>query len=270
MVVLVMQRLHANDLTGHLLAKNASNWHHLCLPAISPCKTIYSYKGYEKSFNEGEILHENREGIEEINRAKQELGSYAFAAQYLQNPVILKGGMVEIDWFKRYDNAPQNTKIMQSWDTAIKTGNNNDVSVCTIWTESENGYYLIDVFAKKMEYPELKRCVVSLAEKWLAEVVIIEDKASGQSLIQDLKRETKLPIIAVNPKSDKISRFAAVTALIEAGRVWLPKHATWLVDYETQILSFPNAAHDDMVDSSSQFLNWVRNKKKVNPSLRVL
>jgi len=85
-----------------------------------------------------------------------------------------------------------------------------------------------------------------------------------------LRRETKLAIIPINPKNDKVSRFAAITALIEAGRVFLPDNANWLVDYETEVMGFPNAPHDDMVDSTSQFLNWIRSKNKLKPTIRVL
>lgn len=269
-VVVVMQRLHDSDLTGHSLSKGGRKWHHLCLPTISDRSVRYYYKNRRKTFKKGELLNNSREGKKEIEEIKQDLGSYAFAAQYLQQPVILKGGMVDINWFRRYKNLPDRGSLFQSWDTAIKTGANNDVSVCTTWNEYNNCYYLLDVFANKMEYLQLKRSVVSLSDKWRPQAVLIEDKASGQSLIQDLRRETKLAIIPINPKNDKVSRFAAITALIEAGRVFLPANANWLVDYETEVMGFPNAPHDDMVDSTSQFLNWIRSKNKLKPTIRVL
>ena len=100
--------------------------------------------------------------------------------------------------------------------------------------------------------------MTSQASAWQPDAILIEDKASGQQLLQDLRRETQLPIIAINPEADKITRFAACSALIEAGRVYLPTQAAWLTDYEAEILTFPNAAHDDQVDSTSQFLNWMK------------
>lgn len=164
----------------------------------------------------------------------------------------------------------QNT-IYQSWDTAIKCGNNNDQSVCTTWEDRHGLYYLLDVFCIKAEYPDLKRSILSLANKWQPIAILIEDKASGQSLIQDIKQESDLRIIAINPVQDKISRFAAVTAIIEAGKVFLPQNAPWLADYESQITNFPHAPHDDMVDSTSQFLNWVRSRQSSSkPSMRSL
>jgi predicted phage terminase large subunit-like protein len=268
-IVVVMQRLHVEDLTGHLLGKG-KQWEHLCLPAIAPKRVTYSFYDQKKIRKAGEFLHKEREGKFEIERAKEDLGSYAFAAQYQQSPVLIEGGMVNLDWFCRYNDAPDLGRIVQSWDTAIKAGRGNDFSVCTTWKETDTGYYLLDVLSRKMEYPELKRAVLSLAEKFNPDSILIEDKASGQSLLQDLRKETKLAVLAIMPSKDKLSRFAAVTAMIEAGRVWLPNHASWLVDFESEIMGFPSLPHDDIVDSTSQFLNWVRERKQSKPRIRVL
>ncbi len=269
-VVVVMQRLHGNDLTGHILSKSSTRWEHICLPAIAEEKMIYSFYGKNFVRNVGDFLHPDREGAEEIARAKEDLGSAAFASQYQQLPIVQNGGMVRVEWFCRYDTEPQIGRIVQSWDTAIKAGKSNDFSVCTSWKECERGYFLLDVVCMRLEYPELKRTSIALAEKWSPDVILIEDKASGQSLLQDLKRETKLPCVAVRPVGDKISRFAAVTAMIEAGRVFIPNRSAWLADFEMQILSFPNAAHDDMVDSMTQFLSWARARKNSEPRMRVV
>lgn len=264
-VVLVMQRLHVDDLTGHLLADKSNKWNHLCLPAVFPDKRSFSYMGKRKNVQKGTFLNKNREGEGEIKRVKQELGNYAFSAQYLQNPIMLVGGMVEICWFGRYKIAPSEGEIIQSWDTATKSGKNNDYSVCTTWKITDKGYYLLEVIARKMEYPELKRRVLSAAKKWQADIILIEDKASGQSLLQDLRRESLYNFLAISPTFDKVTRFAQTTATIEAGNVHLPEYSAWLNDYEMQVLSFPNSSHDDMVDSTSHFLNWIkdRNNKKI-------
>lgn len=267
-VVVVMQRLHPADLTGYLLDKAGTNWEHLCLPAISECDTVFHFMDMQKVFKQGDILHPAREGKDILDRIKAELGTFAFAAQYLQRPILTKGAMVEIEWFKRYRAEPSG-KIVQSWDTAIKAGVKNDYSVCTTWCETDQSYYLLDVLRMKAEYPQLKRAIMSYAQKWEPVAILIEDKASGQSLIQDVKRETKLPILAVGASKGKIDRFAAVSALIEAGKVFLPHSASWLTDYEAEILSFPTGIHDDQVDSTSQYLNWVRGKSACAPRIRV-
>jgi predicted phage terminase large subunit-like protein len=110
--------------------------------------------------------------------------------------------------------------------------------------------------------------VVLLAEKWHPEALLIEDKASGQSLLQDLRRETALPAIAIKAIQDKITRFAACSALFEAGKVYLPQSAPFLAAYETELLAFPHGAHDDMVDATSQFLGYIRERKKKTIQIR--
>ncbi len=154
------------------------------------------------------------------------------------------------------------TKITQSWDTAIKSGPQNDPSVCLTVGEKDGVHYILDIYRARLEYPELKRAALQQYEIYRPHAVLIEDKASGQSLLQDLRRESDLPVIAINPRGDKLTRFAAVTALIEAGKVALPEEAPWLASFEHELLAFPRGAHDDQVDAFSQYLNWVRSKRE--------
>lgn len=137
------------------------------------------------------------------------------------------------------------------------------------FVETINGYVVIDVFREKLQYPDLKRAIGREAARWGAAAVLIEDKASGQSLIQDLRAETKLPIIAVMPKDDKLTRLAAVSPMIEAGKVLLFREK-WNDLLVSELLSFPNGKHDDMVDALSQFLNWKRTKVSLEPRIRGL
>ena len=114
-----------------------------------------------------------------------------------------------------------------------------------------------------MEFPELKRVLASLAEQWKPNAILIEDKASGQSLIQELKLSTTLPLIPVKVDSDKQTRAQAVTPLMEAGKVFLPQSAPWLSDFVEEMASFPNGAHDDVVDATTQALNYLRVKPEL-------
>jgi predicted phage terminase large subunit-like protein len=150
--------------------------------------------------------------------------------------------------------------VVHSWDTAYKADQINDPSVCTVWHLGRGapGYYLRDVFRERMEYPALRRAVVNLARRDNPAAILIEDKASGQSLIQDLRNSTTLPIIPIEPAKDKETRMFAASASFEAGLVQLPESAAWVLDYEIELTTFPLAPHDDRVDSTSQFLNWVR------------
>jgi predicted phage terminase large subunit-like protein len=268
-IVVVMQRLHEADLTGHLLAKGG--WRHLCLPAEAERRTVIDYGGTRVVRRAGELLHPAREGRAEIARAKRELGAYGFAAQYQQRPAPAGGGIVKLEWFRRYRTAPANPRrIIQSWDTAHKASALNDPAVCGTWAETDTGYYLLDVMRRRMEYPALRRCATGLAEKWSPDAILIEDKSSGQSLIQDLRAETALPVIAVRPESDKLTRMSSVSPAIEAGRVFLPGHAAWLPDYEAEMTSFPNTVHDDQVDMTSQFLRWITRRPGAAPRARAL
>lgn len=186
-----------------------------------------------------------------------------------------EGGVIKSKWWRRYhlddpDATPLQIRLalppgrvaawVHSWDTAQKPEQVNDPSVGTVWAVMENGEaYLVDVVRKRMEYPDLKKAAIALFDKWGGDVVLIEDKASGTSLIQDLRDSTNLPVKAVMPVGDKVTRAVTSTLLMEAGRMWIPDRATWLLDFETELTSFPTkGVHDDQVDSVSQFLDWLR------------
>lgn len=188
---------------------------------------------------------------------------------------VQEGGVIKSKWWKRYvvhdpDATPLEVRLslppgrvaawVQSWDTGTKAEQVHDPSVCTVWAVMEDGNaYLVDVLRKRMEYPDLKAAAVAMYDKWGADVVLIEDKGSGQSLIQDLRNSTKLPVKAIEPVGDKVTRAVTSTLLMEAGRMHLPTRAHWLLDYETELTSFPTkGVHDDQVDSTSQFLDWLR------------
>ena len=256
-IVLVMQRLHEDDLSGYLLRKGG--WEHLKLPAVATKKEIFDFGGKHFEREAGAALHPARENAQAIARAKLELGSAAFAAQYQQSPQADEGGMVRPWWFTRYQSRPPECeRIILSWDTAIKGGKQHDASVCLVFGELEQKHYLLDARVMRCEYPDLKRVFYAIATQWSPHAILVEDRASGQQLLQDVRRETALPVIAINPKHDKVTRFAAISAMIEAGKVSLPENATWLADFEAEIFAFPGGANDDQVDALTQYLDWVR------------
>jgi predicted phage terminase large subunit-like protein len=151
---------------------------------------------------------------------------------------------------------------VQSWDTAYKTGSENDFSVGTTWGVADNGYYLLSCWRGRLEFPALKRQMVSLASQYSPAVILVEDKANGQSLIQELKYETALPIRPVAVDRDKMVRAQAVTPLIEAGKVFLPESAPWIADFLDELAAFPTGVHDDIVDSVSQALNYLHHQER--------
>ena len=262
-IIVVMQRLHVDDLVAHLLEKE--EWDHLNIPALAECDEVYEIgPGRKYRRRAGEALHPEREPLETLEIIKANLGSYNFAAQYQQDPVPAGGGMIKWEWFPRYHELPEQgprSQIVQSWDTASKAGELNDYSVCTTWLVDREDAYLIDVVRARLEYPDLKKRVRHLADEYKADAVLIEDKGSGSSLIQDLRTEG-LHCIAIEPEGDKVTRMSAVSARIEAGHVHLPERSSWMPDFETEVLQFPYGRFDDQVDSMSQFLNWHRNKMR--------
>ncbi len=264
-IIVVMQRVHVDDLVGHLLEKD-SEWTHLDLPAIAiedqevPVGPSSVY--YRKA---GEVLHDAREPKKTLDEAKAAMGSYAFPAQYQQRPAPVEGNLIKWEWSRTYDYLAaygSNGWIVQSWDTASKAGELNDYSVCTTWLIKDNLYYLVDVFRQRLEYPQLRKAVIEMARLKAAQTVLIEDKASGTQLIQDMRATARaFRPIAIEPESDKITRMSTQSAQIEAGHVLIPKQAPWLIELKREMLAFPHGKYNDQVDSVSQFLNWAMTRR---------
>ncbi len=213
----------------------------------------------------GEPLHPERLSASELLRIKAQLGSYAFSAQYLQNPVPPEGGMLKRSWLKFVDTAPPlqpDDQIFQSWDTALKAKDSNDYSAgLTFQVRGPSEIYLIGVTRERMEFPELKARVIQQARASSAYAVLIEDHGSGISLIQ-YAREALSNVIGIAQQADKATRMYAVTPILEGGTLHLPKSAPWLDDFLEEYLAFPNGKYDDQVDALSQFLNWHHSRPK--------
>jgi predicted phage terminase large subunit-like protein len=208
---------------------------------------------------EGTALHADRESLDTLAKIRAIQGEYNFAGQYQQAPSPLGGGMVKVEWFKTYHPHELPEKfdlIFQSWDTACKAAEVNDFSACTTWGLKKQNLYLLDVFRKRMEYPELKRTVKAMAESFSARNVVIEDKGSGTQLIQELHHEGLYATTRYEPKGDKVLRMHSASSLIEGGFVFLPTKATWKNTYLHELACFPMGKNDDQVDSTSQALDW--------------
>ena len=252
-IVIVQTRWHEDDLVGYVIREHAhEGWRVLNLPAVAQADDPLGRA-------EGEALWPGSFPLSELDVLKRTVGSYEWASLYQGRPAPLEGGIYKRAWFEgRYDVPPAAfRRIVQSWDTAQKDGDRNDPSVCTTWGETATEFFLLHVFRDRIEWPALRRTAESLAERWKPHAVLIEDKASGISLLQDLRAHTRLPIVGVEPDGDKVIRAMAVSPLAESGRVRLPRVAEWLPDFETEAFSFPNATHDDQVDSTSQALRWM-------------
>jgi predicted phage terminase large subunit-like protein len=256
-IVIVMQRVHMDDLTGFVTSQS-DEWEVLSLPAIAEVEEIIPISDTEVHRRcVGDALSPEREPLSVLENLKAQLGSDAFSAQYQQMPVPPGGAMIKRDWIKRFVELPvqrERSLILQSWDTASKGGPENDFSVCTTWFISrDRRWYLIDVWRKRVDYPELKAAVRILASEHAANRVLVEDAGAGTSLVQELLGDVD-GILAVKPDRDKITRLSVVSAKFESGLVFLPERAAWLADFEAELFAFPGSRHDDQCDSVSQAL----------------
>jgi len=193
-----------------------------------------------------------------VERIRPTIGEYNFAGQYQQAPAALGGGLVKAAWFKRYreDELPARfDRIVQSWD-ANKATELSDFSVCTTWGVRDTKIYLLGMLRQRLEFPALKRAVREQQNLYRATEILIEDKASGTQLIQELIADGCHGVTRYQPTTDKIMRMHAQTAMIENGFVHIPETAPWLAEYLHEMTVFPSGKHDDQVDSTAQFLDW--------------
>jgi len=209
----------------------------------------------------GEALHPAREPLAVLHNIRRTIGEYNFAGQYQQSPAPLGGSLVKAEWFKHYreNERPERfDRIVQSWDTANKACELSDFSVCTTWGIKGKTVYLLGLLRQRLEYPALKRAVREQQNLYRATEVLIEDKASGTQLIQELIADGCHGVTRYQPDCDKIMRLHAQTAMIENGFVHIPESAPWLAEYLHEMTVFPNGKHDDQVDSTAQFLDWFK------------
>lgn len=236
----------------------------MSLPAIAEVLEEFTYETATGPVTHlrqpGDLLHPERESQAVLDELRNNLGEYAFAGQYQQAPYPAGGAMVKENWLMVYEptQVPKSfEQIVMSWDTANKASELADFSVCTVWGYKKPHIYLLEVVRKKLNYPELKQVTHELKGRWNPTVILIEDKASGTQLIQELQREDIHSVKAVKPEGDKVMRMNAQTGFFERGLVYLPAQAPWLEEYRRELIAFPKSKHDDQVDSTSQALKWI-------------
>ena len=252
-VIVIETRWAEDDLAGWLIGDHADEgWDVLSFPAIAE-------EADELGRKEGEALWPERFDLAKLGAIKAQLGGAAFAALYQQRPSAAEGAIFKRAWWGRYVQVPDAfRRVIQVWDTAFKAGDENDFSACTTWGETATHYLLLHAWRGRVEFPGLIAKAKALAEAWGPTVVLIEDKASGQSLIQTLKTSTALPVVPMKVGTDKVSRANAVTPLVEAGKALLPESADWLEDYLDEISAFPAAKHDDWTDTTTMALGYLK------------
>lgn len=266
--VLIMQRLHELDPTGFLLFKaeeSGKRIKHICLPGddalgnIKPHLLKFMYK-------DG-LLDANRLNRNALKIMETDLGESDFTGQVRQSPQAPGGNILKREWFKPYEDLPKERPIskIQSWDTAFKKTETSAYNCGLTFYEYRNGYYLEDAIFEKMEYPELKAEILSYEAKHSPNIVLVEDKATGTPIIQELSRDNKINFISILPEGDKVQRAHASSSTVKAGNVYIRSNATWSHKLTNQLILFPNCQIKDIMDAFSQYINYIRD----NPSVPI-
>tara|TARA_R110000824_G_C15222446_1_gene677678 strand:+ start:562 stop:1938 length:1377 start_codon:yes stop_codon:yes gene_type:complete len=237
-IIIIMQRLHENDLSGFLLGGgNGEKWDHLDIDSEQDGVSFW-----ERQFPWAEL------------KRMEKANPYRYAGQYRQKPAPIGGGIFKDNWWNFYDAIPQLKYRFLVADTAQKVKTQNDYSVMQCWGETEMGQaILLDQVRGKWEAPELLEQARAFWNKHKQShssplrSFDIEDKSSGTGLIQTLKREG-VPVIGIQRSIDKISRAMDIAPSIASGNVLLPRNAVYLSDYMLEFSQFPNGTHDDQVD----------------------
>ena len=256
-IILVQQRVHLNDLTGHILEKPGCKL--LSLPAIAEAdETIAIGAGKFHYRRAGDVLHPERESLAMLENTRAEMGPDLFAAQYQQRPVPTGGLMIRREWLRYYDEPPKRTycsNVIQSWDTAAKGGAQNDWSVCTTWLLEDGYYYLLDLVRGRFEYPQLRDTALALALRFEPQTILVEDASTGTSLAQELRMGPRYyGVQAIPIHHDKIGRLFVQQGKFSGGLILFPRNKPFMPELLAELLTFPQGKHDDQVDSISQAL----------------
>ncbi len=258
--VVIMQRLHEADLSGELLKRGG--YCHLNLPAEFEGNKQPNALGWVDPRTQiGELLWPERFGPVEIAALKADLGSYQAAGQLQQRPSPAEGGLVKRNWWKFYDELPANlTNWLISVDAAFNGNADSDFVVMQVWAKTGALYYLVDQERGQWDFPTTKKRFRDLCDRYpQANKKVVERKANGAAIIDSLR--TSIPgIIGEVPHESKEARVHAVSPTIESGNVLLPNPDThpWVGSLIEEFAQFPNGAHDDMVDCTTQALKHLR------------
>ena len=266
--IIIMQRVHENDLTGHILANENNDWDHLCLPARyeigHPTPTQSSLYFTDPRTEEGELLWPERIDRATLDSLDKSLGSYASAGQLQQRPMPKGGGILRAEWWVPWEKEelPEVEYIIQSWDTAFSTKEKSSYSARTTWgvfrKQGQVNAIVLDMWYDRVTYPELRLIAQESYYEYEPDAVLIEKKASGQSLLQDL-RMAGIPVLEYSPDRDKEARAHASSALLEDGRIWFPSDKKWAKNLIDICAAFPAGDNDDIVDTCTQA--WLRLRK---------
>lgn len=267
-IIVIMQRLHEDDLTGHLLKQEPNAWTHLKLPAEFEHDQKWEFPVSKREpigKHAGDLLWPERFPRSVLDDLKTALGSWSFAGQYQQSPSPVSGAIIQREWIHYYRELPAATgsvRWLQSWDCSFKDTRESDYVVGQVWMRVGANHYLVDQVREHMDFVRTRQAIKDMTAQYpQATAKLIEDRANGPAVISALRAE--IPgMIAVDPKDSKMGRLYSVSPLFEAGNVFLPESARWVGDFVEELTRFPNAAHDDQVDACTQALQYLRDQRR--------
>ena len=259
-IVLVMQRVHQNDLAGYL--QEQGGFEVLNLPAIAQRTETYELgDGRTYTRQKGELLHPEHEPAHVLAELKREMGPIAFSAQYQQSPIPPGGTIIKRKWLTPYDNVGHepDDSIIMSWDIALSEAETGDYSACVVLLRRNEVFYILEVVRGRFPFNALKRKVMEVKQRYGSSTLLIEDSPISRGLIQSLD-EQSINVTKYKPDTDKRARVIAQSDLFAGGSVRFPRRAAWLEEFTAELLAFPGR-HDDQVDALTQGLAWGRDRR---------
>ena len=255
-VIVVMQRLHQDDLVGRL--RDEGGWEYLAMPGECFERTVYDLgDGESWTLNPGDLLYPERFNRAALDQLAFDLGEAQYNAQILQRPSPPGGALIKLKHFQRYETLPGWFEaIVQSWDPAVVDTETAAFSVCTTWGILGRKLYLIDVLRKRLDFHKIEPAILHMKDKFKASCVVLETAGVGLAIGNALvKREgARRWLCPYDPTLGKVERAIAQTPKIERKRIYLPVNAPWLETFEAEVASFPMSKYYDQVDSMVQFL----------------
>lgn len=261
--IIIMQRLHENDLTGYILAEELG-YTHLCLPAEAEKHTVIHFpiSGKDLIREEGDILNPERFDKDTLGSLKRSMGSVQYAGQFQQTPAPAEGVIFHREWLQNFYKTPPNTNDIQSWDMAFTKSEGSAKVAGFVMGRHGSGIYIKDLVNDKMSFTESVTSVRTLSGKWpRARAKVIENKANGPAIVDLLKKE--IPgMVEFNPRGSKEERAISVTPYFEAGNIFFPDPAThpWVEDLIRDLLIFPKGTFKDTTDALVQGILYLMDK----------
>lgn len=266
-IIIIMQRLHENDLTGYILSEGL-DYVHLCLPAIAEQRTVVHFPitNREVVREEGDLLNPSRFDRASLDNLKKSMGSLQFAGQFQQTPAPAGGIIFKREWLTQFFKQPPSLPMLiQSWDQPFTKSEGSAKCAGVVMGRRGADLYMLDLVNEKMEFTESVAAMRTLSGKWpKARAKVVENKANGPAIVSLLKKE--IPgLVEFNPRGSKEERALSITPYLEAGNLHLPDPAThpWVHDFIEDLLRFPKGTYKDTVDAFVQAVLYLMDKPTI-------